>query len=45
MLLNTSFNDANEPIVETPGDAVRTFRSTGIDALVLHDIIVVHKVS
>jgi carbamoyltransferase len=34
MLLNTSFNDS-EPIVCTPMDAVRTFMSTKIDALVI----------
>ncbi|MCP5233474.1 carbamoyltransferase family protein [Cognatazoarcus halotolerans] len=45
VLLNTSFNDANEPIVETPRDAVRTFCSTEMDALVLHDIIVTREVS
>ena len=36
MLLNTSFN-VQEPIVCTPGDAVRTFRNTSFDALVLGD--------
>jgi carbamoyltransferase len=40
VLLNTSFNDAGEPIVETPDDAIRTFRSTDMDALVLGDILV-----
>lgn len=33
VLLNTSFNVAGEPIVETPKDAIRCFMSTGIDAL------------
>jgi carbamoyltransferase len=33
MLLNTSFNDAGEPIVETPADAVRTFLNTEMDYL------------
>jgi len=33
ILLNTSFNVAGEPIVETPEDAVRCFRSTEIDVL------------
>jgi len=39
MVLNTSFNDS-EPIVCTPEDAVRTFLSTRIDALVLGDRLV-----
>jgi carbamoyltransferase len=33
VLLNTSFNVAGEPVVETPDDAIRCFLSTGIDAL------------
>ncbi len=37
VLLNTSFNDRGEPVVETPGDAVRTYLSTDLDALCLHD--------
>ncbi len=37
VVLNTSFNDRGEPIVETPGDAVRAFLSTELDALVIHD--------
>lgn len=35
VLLNTSFNDADEPIVTSPEDAVRTFLSTNLDALVI----------
>ena len=35
VVLDTSFNVAGEPIVETPLDAVRCFLGTGIDALVL----------
>jgi len=34
-LLNTSFNDADEPIVCSPTDAVRTFLRTALDALVI----------
>lgn len=41
-LLNTSFND-NEPIVETPEDAVRCFRSSDIDCLVIDDIVVTRR--
>lgn len=37
MLLNTSFND-QEPIVETPDDALRCMLSTGIDVLYIGDL-------
>lgn len=33
VVLNTSFNDNNEPIVCTPKDALRTFFSTGLQEL------------
>lgn len=35
ILLNTSFNLKGEPIVASPQDAIRTFFSSGLDALVL----------
>ena len=35
LVLNTSFNIAGKPIVETPRDAVECFLATGIDVLVL----------
>lgn len=35
VLVNTSFNGAGEPIVCSPADALRTFRETGLDVLVL----------
>jgi carbamoyltransferase len=35
VMLNTSFNDNNEPIVETPEDAIRCFLGTNIDALLI----------
>lgn len=35
VLLNTSFNVNNEPIVETPEDALRCFRNTNIDAILI----------
>ena len=35
ILLNTSFNDAGEPIVCTPRDAVRTFLATDLDLLAI----------
>ncbi|WP_433074090.1 carbamoyltransferase family protein [Dactylosporangium sp. CA-052675] len=40
VLLNTSFNDNDEPIVESPADAVRCFLNTDLDALVLGDTLV-----
>jgi len=40
VLLNTSFNVAGEPIVETPHDAISTFLSTGIDVLALERFLV-----
>jgi carbamoyltransferase len=38
--VNTSFNDAKEPIVDTAADAARTFMSLGLDFLVLGDCLV-----
>ena len=43
MLLNTSFNVAGEPIVETPEDALFCLLATGIDVCVLGDQIVRKK--
>lgn len=43
LVLNTSFNDAGEPIVETPEDALRCFLNTEMDAVVLHDWVVEKK--
>ncbi|CAN5338418.1 carbamoyltransferase C-terminal domain-containing protein [soil metagenome] len=40
VLINTSFNVKGEPIIETPRDAVICFLTTGIDHLVMHDILV-----
>lgn len=40
VLINTSFNVKGEPIVETPRDAIECFLSTGIDDLVLHDLLI-----
>lgn len=39
VVMNTSFNDAGEPIVCTPRDAVRCFYSTGFDALAIGDFL------
>jgi carbamoyltransferase len=40
ILLNTSFNVAGEPIVETPRDAIACFLRTNIDVLVLDSFFV-----
>lgn len=40
VLLNTSFNVRGEPIVCSARDALRTFFSTGLDALVIEDCLV-----
>lgn len=39
IVLNTSFNDAGEPIVCSPQDALRCYYGTGFDALVIGDFI------
>jgi carbamoyltransferase len=41
MLLNTSFNVAGEPIVETPEDAIFCLLATGLDFCVLEDRLIV----
>lgn len=43
ILLNTSFNAAGEPIVCTPADAIRTFKATGLDMLVMGSHVVTRK--
>lgn len=43
MLLNTSYNDNGEPIVETPEDALRTFARTELDFLYLEGLLVSKK--
>ncbi len=40
VVLNTSFNLRGEPIVNSPTDAVRTFFSSGMDALVIGPFLV-----
>ena len=40
VLINTSFNVKGEPIVETPQDAMDCFLATGIDILILHDVMI-----
>ena len=41
VLVNTSFNVRGEPIVCTPNDAYRCFMATGMDALVMEDVVIV----
>lgn len=41
VLLNTSFNVNREPIVETPEDALRCFRNTNIDAILIGEHLLV----
>lgn len=43
VILNTSFNDSGEPIVETPKDAIVMFCKTPLDYLVLGDYIIWKK--
>jgi carbamoyltransferase len=43
VLVNTSFNVKGEPIIETPADAIHCFLTTGIDYLVLHDVLMAKK--
>jgi len=40
MVINTSFNRMDEPIVCTPKDAILCFLNTEIDVLVLGDFVV-----
>ena len=35
MVVNTSFNDNNEPIVASPADAIACYLKTDVDALAL----------
>ena len=43
MLLNTSFNLAGEPIVESPKDAIVTYLKSDIDVLVMQNFYVIGK--
>jgi carbamoyltransferase len=40
VVLNTSFNDHGEPIINTPTEALKDFYGMGLDVLVLEDILV-----
>lgn len=43
VLLNTSFNVADEPIVCSPEDAYRCFRNTAMDVLVIGNLLFLKK--
>jgi hypothetical protein len=43
VVVNTSFNGPGEPIVETPDDAISTFRRLDLDALVLDRFLIKRK--
>jgi carbamoyltransferase len=43
VVLNTSFNVAGEPIVETPEDAIRCFIHSNIDRLIIHSYLVLKR--
>lgn len=43
VLLNTSFNDRDEPIVCTPEDALACFISTNLDAVVLDNFLILKQ--
>lgn len=40
IVMNTSFNLKGEPVVNSPRDAVRTFYSSGLDALAIGNFII-----
>jgi carbamoyltransferase len=44
ILLNTSFNLRGEPIVATPQDALATFAKSGLDLLVMENMLVKKKI-
>ncbi len=41
VLLNTSLNVANEPMAESPEDAIHCFLTTGIDALLMDEFLLI----
>ena len=40
-VLNTSFNLKDEPIVNSPGDALNTFLNSGIDMLIMGNFLLI----
>jgi len=45
VVLNTSFNDHGEPIVNKPSEAIKDFYNTGLDMLVIGDYVVEKRLS
>jgi carbamoyltransferase len=45
MVMNTSFNLAGEPIVESPTDAIKSFIAMKLDVLVIGNCLIVNKTS
>lgn len=43
MVVNTSFNVRGEPIVNTPSDAYRCFIRTGMDALIIENVLLLKE--
>ena len=41
ILLNTSFNVNGEPMVLTPEDAISTFYKSGLEVLVISDLVII----
>lgn len=40
IVLNTSFNLAGDPLVETPTDALMTFKKSGLDDVIINDFLI-----
>ena len=40
LVINTSFNLSGEPIVETPGDAIRSFYASALDVLLINNFVI-----
>ena len=43
MVINTSFNIRNEPLVCSPDDALNCFMGTDMDALIIGDFLLLKK--
>ncbi len=43
IIINTSFNRYDEPIVNSPEDALRTFFTTSLDALIINNYVIFKK--
>lgn len=40
MVVNTSFNDSGDPIVETPADAIDCFLKSDLDCVIMEDVLI-----